>query len=110
MIDISGATCYLSGPMTGLHEMNRPFFNHVANLITASFEVKEVINPAKQDSSLSWQETMEVDLNDIRTRASCLILLPGWNLSKGAKIEVQLAISLGLPLITYEELLSAILG
>ena len=109
MISLDGAICYLSGPMSGLHEMNRPFFNHVQNLILSTFKIKVVINPARQSHDLTWQETMVIDLEDIRSKATCIVLLPGWHLSKGAKLEVHLAISLGIPLITYEELMSEIL-
>ncbi len=40
-------------------------------------------------------------------QADAVVKLPGWNQSRGANIEVKLAVNLGMPVIDYETLLSS---
>ncbi|MCG8294285.1 DUF4406 domain-containing protein [Pseudomonas entomophila] len=86
---------YISGPMTGLPELNYPAFNAVAELLRA--EGFEVENPAEnpEPECRSWTGYMRLALVQI-SRCEGLVLLPGWPDSKGARLELHIAQELGL--------------
>lgn len=99
---------YIAGPMSGLPEYNRPaFFEAEQQLTEAGFEV---INPARNvlpgaedmNEYQVWLGYMRLSLPQI---AECdgIAKLDGWENSKGAKIEVNLALSLGLPVSTPQD-------
>jgi len=86
---------YVSGPMSGLPDHNFPAFNEqAAKLRAAGYEV---INPAElnPNTSMTWEECMRVDLREL---CSCdaIALMPGWERSKGANLELHVAHRLGL--------------
>nr|WP_031942667.1 DUF4406 domain-containing protein [Sulfobacillus thermotolerans]AEP14300.1 putative bacteriophage-related protein [Sulfobacillus thermotolerans] len=86
---------YLSGPMTGLPDYNRAAFHAAAARIRAAGH--EVLNPAELcPPGISWEEAMAIDLAALDT-AEGVITLPGWERSRGARIEVQRARQQGLP-------------
>lgn len=97
---------YISGPMTGYPEYNYPAF------IKAEEELRKmgytkIINPAKIDHpDTDWSNCMRRAITELM-KADAVVLLPGWNHSKGANIEVKLAINLGMPVIDYEMLISS---
>lgn len=88
-------TLYIAGPMTGIEDFNRPaFFAAEAQLRAAGFNV---LNPARhQQSGLSWADYMRIDLVDV-LNADGLALLSGWQRSKGARLEVRVAMALETP-------------
>jgi|GEM_PF-1418807 len=86
---------YLSGPMSGYPDHNFPAFNEqAAKLRAAGYEV---INPAdlNPDTSMTWEECLRVDIREL---CSCdaIALMPGWENSKGANLELHIAHRLGL--------------
>jgi nucleoside 2-deoxyribosyltransferase len=86
---------YLSGPMTGSPDSNFPAFHEqAARLRKLGFDV---VNPAEinPDASLSWEQCMRAD---IKALCDCdvIYLLPGWEGSKGAHLELHIAHRLGL--------------
>lgn len=84
---------YLSGPMTGIPDYNRPVFNAAATKLRAlGFEV---VNPAEQPERPTWEEYMRHDITLLMGCRS-VVLLPGWAGSRGARIEVRLADDLGI--------------
>lgn len=86
---------YLAGPMTGLPDFNYPaFFSAAKQLREAGYEVE---NPAenKPEGDASWLAFMRMSLVQI-SKVDGIALLPGWGASKGAKLEVHIAESLGL--------------
>lgn len=96
---------YLSGPMTGLPDLNFPAFGAAAELLRdAGFQVT---NPAEinPDQQLPWEQCMRAD---IKALCDCdtLALLPGWERSRGAQLELQVAHRLGLEITTVERLLA----
>lgn len=95
-------TLYIAGPMTGLPDFNYPaFFDAARRLRAAGYGVE---NPAenKPEDTASWLAYMRMSLVQI-SRADGLALLPGWQDSRGARIEAKLADDLGLRLWGVDE-------
>lgn len=90
---------YLSGPMTGLPDFNRPAFHKAAADLRAQGYV--VINPAEVDlgPAATWSDYMRIHLAEIARRVTQVFVLPGWESSRGAQLEVHVARSLGLPVV-----------
>lgn len=95
---------YIAGPMTGIADHNFPAFDRERDRLRALGH--EVVSPADMSRELDasagvasgsqvWETYMEADLIAI---ASCeaVYLLPGWWHSRGAVIERNRAIALGL--------------
>jgi hypothetical protein len=87
---------YISGPMTGLPEFNFPAFNAAAaQLRSLGYEV---INPAEfgEGEGKTWTDYMR---KDIKALMDCthVAVLPGWENSNGARLEVYLAGRLEMP-------------
>ena len=95
---------YISGPMTGLPDLNFPAFNSAALLLEA--RGFEVTNPASlnPDPSATWAACMRVD---IKALCDCdiLALLPGWEQSNGAHLEMHVAHRIGMRIVQLWELL-----
>jgi len=90
---------YLSGPMTGLPDYNRPAFARVAEQLRS--EGKTVFNPGDigpKENIMPRAWYMRKDL-DALLRSDSLYLLPGWEASEGAKLEVAIAKELELPIV-----------
>lgn len=96
---MAGMKVYLAGPMTGVEDHNFPAFHKASDYLRElGFEV---ISPAELDdgdTSQSWQHYMK---RDIALLVECdgVAVLPGWQKSRGARIEVFLATTLGLQVI-----------
>jgi nucleoside 2-deoxyribosyltransferase len=99
---------YLAGPMSGLPEHNFPaFFSGAAKLRTAGYNV---VNPAERETRAEML-AMGYTLNlkaDIKLVVDCdgVALLPGWENSKGAKLEISVARALNIPVMTMDWWLS----
>lgn len=91
---------YIAGPMTGLPNFNYPAFNACAARLRA--RGLQVENPAETPPSAcaSWVGWMRLTLAQL-LRCDAVHMLPGWQLSRGARIEHDLARGLGLH-VTYE--------
>jgi hypothetical protein len=87
---------YIAGPMTGLPEFNFPAFHAAAfALRTIGFHVE---NPAENPAPPcgSWLGYMRMAVAQV-AKADAIVMLPGWQNSRGANVEYQLAVGLGLP-------------
>lgn len=101
--------------MTGLPEYNFPAFDKAADILTSTGH--EVFNPAQNDRDhgfdaaglqgdeaerlgFSLRRALKQDLSWICDHAEALVLLAGWERSKGVRAEMALAEALGIP--TYE--------
>lgn len=86
---------YIAGPMTGYAELNFPAFHaEAARLRALGFEI---VNPAEinTDPTAEWLECMRADIKQL-VDCDGVALLPGWEQSRGAPIEHNLARDLGL--------------
>ncbi len=104
-------TLYVAGPMTGVEYHNFPLFFHVEDCLRAlGYEVE---NPAKnngenlseaiedaQSGTRDWADYMRLDLVRL-AKADGLVLLPGWEGSKGAALEVHIAKELGMQIYVW---------
>lgn len=107
---------YIAGPMTGIDDWNYPaFFDTEAQLRALGHQV---LNPATNDGDTleaalaaagsperpnhPWAYYMRRDLPQVM-EVDGLCLLPGWQNSKGARLEVHVATALGLPLYVLQE-------
>ena len=89
---------YLAGPMSGLPELNFPAFHREA----AYFRERgyEVVNPAEinTDTTMAWADCMRKDIAELVTCDS-ILMMPGWEKSKGASLEHHIARSLELRVV-----------
>lgn len=89
---------YLSGPMSGIPELNFPAFNAEAKRLRALGYL--VVNPAEinPDHEKSWEDCLRADLREMLT-CDVLALLPAWQTSKGAHLEVHVAHRVGMTIV-----------
>ncbi len=117
---------YLAGPMRGIPEFNFPAFHGGAARLREAGH--EVFSPAERDIAkngdiskgnatgdntqaekehgFNLREALKDDLEFICLEADGVVLLPGWENSKGAKAEIATAEALGLFATPIEEFLA----
>ncbi len=88
-------TIYVSGGMSGLPNLNFPAFHAAAAALRSQGHT--VVNPAEinPDTTMSWEQCMRAD---IKALCDCthIYMLPGWERSKGAHLELHIAHRIGL--------------
>lgn len=114
--DKPNPTIYISGKMSGVENWNFPlFFERDEQIRALGYGV---INPAKNDGETleealasagtsdapanEWEYYIKKDVKKLMD-ADAICVLPGWQNSKGATLEVKLGQTLGLPICIYEE-------
>ena len=90
-------TIYISGPMSGIENLNRDMFDEAESLLRECGE--NPINPHNFQEQKSYEDYLLLDLEMIAMAADAIALLPGWENSPGAKKELKTAIELGLEVI-----------
>lgn len=91
---------YISGPMTGLPDYNRPAFFAAEKWLKAQGGI--VLNPAYSPDGLpSHDAYMEIALAMLK-QAQVVFLLPNYRNSKGVAMELTLAEKMGIP-VRYAE-------
>ena len=111
---------YLAGPMRGIKDFNFPSFMSATMTLTSAGH--SVFNPAQRDMEkygigicnsptgdfkdiahlgFSLREALSADTKYICEEAEAIVLLPGWEKSKGACAEKALAEALGLEIFYY---------
>ncbi|NJJ56656.1 DUF4406 domain-containing protein [Pseudomonas grimontii] len=96
---------YVAGPMTGITDFNYPAFNAVADqLRDMGYEVE---NPADHGvvEGAQWADYMAYDLTRLGL-CGVIALLPGWENSKGAQLEVLIARHLGMTVVNAHDLVT----
>lgn len=92
---------YISGPMSGVKDLNRQAFMEVEKRLREQGEIP--INPHRFPEQKSYQDYLALDLEIIAMAADAIALLSGWEQSPGSKRELQLALELDLDIIIFEE-------
>lgn len=86
---------YLSGPMTGMPDLNfQAFHAEAARLRALGYEV---VNPAEinVDPAAGWAECLKRDIAELIT-CDGVALMAGWEKSRGATLETHIALALGM--------------
>jgi hypothetical protein len=88
-------TIYISGAITGQPDGNKRLFNYAEAQIVAAGH--KAINPHKVCEGITgeWSDYMRACIKALMD-ADAILLLPEWENSRGAKIEMMLAVNLGL--------------
>ena len=103
--ELKGRRVYLSGPMTGIAEFNYPAFMAAeAELCRLGYDV---VNPAKvkPDGEPTWENYMRADLRDMLT-CDAIALMPGWENSKGARMELFVACGVEMKVVFVADLVA----
>ena len=89
---------YVAGAMTGLPLLNYPAFHAAAAKLRGLGH--EVQNPAENTppSCGTWLGWMRLCVTQL-AQCDAIYMLPGWERSKGAKVEHQLACGMGLAVL-----------
>lgn len=104
---------YVAGPMSGIPDLNYPAFQRAAVRLRASGY--EVLSPAEINADADkhapafgspdylqhWRACMRRDIAQLVT-CDAIALLPGWERSRGAKLELMVADALGMRRIYME--------
>lgn len=93
---------YLSGPMTGVEDLNRPLFNQIAKELRS--QGYKLVNPPELDKNepqRSWEGCLK---RDIRYLLQCdaVANLPRWQKSRGATLENYIARQLKYEIHPYQ--------
>jgi len=114
---------YLAGPMTGYPKFNFPLFDSVTKLLRdkgygivspAEMDAGPVrdaalvsddgaLNVSGQVAGHTWGDLLARDVKVIADVCNGIVFLPGWEKSKGARLEAFVAISCKYPLFLYVE-------
>jgi hypothetical protein len=88
--------------MSGLPLLNFPAFADAAGRLRAAGW--EVVNPAEinPDPTAAWADCMRADIAQLVTCDS-ICMLPGWETSRGATLEHQIASALGMAVIHQDD-------
>lgn len=113
-----GEILYLAGPMSGIPQFNFPFFMKVAlelrsmgYCITSPAELDDgtdyeaaMNSPdgAPGSTEKTWGDYLARDVKLLSDECSGIILLPGWQDSRGARLECFVAITCGKKLYCYQ--------
>lgn len=112
---------YVAGPMSGYEGLNFPAFERAAAALRAAGY--DVVSPhevalacgcsgvlaACEAGEHGWADFLRADLIALLGHADGLAVLPGWEASKGANLEVDVADRLDIEVHSVEHWLSAAL-
>ena len=99
--DIKDKRVYLSGPITNTKNYKGLFM--FAEALVDFGEAEQIYNPATQiPASSSWEHAMAQCLSEI-TNYDTVVLLPGWNASRGARLESDVALACGIHVVNLSE-------
>jgi hypothetical protein len=93
---------YISGPMRGYEDYNHTAFHSAARDLRA--QGQKVFNPAEVfngDTSRPTKDYLQLDLRAVLD-ASMVVVLPGWEHSDGARLEIAVAAAIGCPVRLYD--------
>lgn len=94
---------YVAGPMTGVPRYNFPAFRAAAAALHG--RGYDVLDPSRHGADrpgYGWSNYMRLGLRDVLA-ADGVALLPGWESSRGATLEIQVAEALDMPIRALNE-------
>jgi hypothetical protein len=105
---------YIAGPMTGLPQNNFPAFDAAAKQLRSAGS--EVVSPAELDdpedrelaladkpATKTWGDFLARDVKLIAdSDIEAIVLLPNWQKSRGARLEVCVGLLCGLVFFEYD--------
>jgi hypothetical protein len=94
---------YISGPMTGYVDFNKPRFNQEADRLRSLGY--DVVNPAElnPDPTTPWQQCLRKDIAELVT-CDALVMIEGWERSNGAHLEIHIAHRVGMEIVLARDL------
>lgn len=108
---------YIAGPMTGIPHHNVPAFDAARDYLQScgydpvsppdiTRRLADRVKGIHSDGTIEPEAYCLLVRKDFEELLECksVYVLPGWRESRGAKLEVALAIQLGLPIYDYKEL------
>lgn len=101
---------YLAGPMTGYAEFNYPAFEAAASWLRAEgYEVvsPHEVNPPDVGFDHPWDWYMRRDIAALMD-VEAVVVLDGWQQSKGASLETYIARVLDMPIYELTAMVAAV--
>lgn len=111
---------YIAGPMTGIPSFNIPAFDAAAEALrNQGYEIvspAELDNPETRKASMespdgapgsggangeTWGDFLARDVKLVADQVDGIVVLPGWNNSKGARLETFVSFLCNKPVIYY---------
>ena len=90
---------YISGPITGYRHLNRPTFSQAeSELAAVGLTPVNPFNLIEPADYLTWVDYMKADIAAL-IECDGVATLPGWQESRGARVEVELAHALQIPVM-----------
>lgn len=94
---------YISGPISGMPDLNRDAFAKAAADLRAGGHVvvspHEIISHERAErEGWEWSDYMREDIKALMT-CDAIYMLEGWQLSKGARVERYIAQELGFTVV-----------
>lgn len=104
---LDNTSAYLAGPMSGIEDFNFPAFQAAARELGYMgfglvYHTATGTPPAPADAA-PWPVYLRVALRKL-LGCDAVVVLPGWRESKGARLEVHVALELGMPVVEYPDL------
>lgn len=97
---------YLSGPMAGYPELNYPAFECAANELRIGWGFTVIspneLTPPTMDPKMEGLDFLAWDIHIMTRDCNAIILLKGWPASKGARAELEVALTLKWPVFYYD--------
>jgi hypothetical protein len=101
---VDAGPVYVAGPMTGYPDWNHPaFFNMAARLRCAGYKVISPAELHEPADDTPWDWYLRRDLVEL-VKCTRIVLLPGWQDSKGAQLEHHIAKALGVTITHPHEI------
>lgn len=98
---LKGKKVYLSGQITGKKNYKGLFL--FAERIAKSCDVSRVFNPARQiPTNLDYWSAMRRCISAL-VECDTIVMLPGWEKSRGAKMEYDIAVFCGIDVCDFEK-------
>lgn len=106
---------YVAGPMTGLPRFNFDAFEDACDRLRADgyyvtspheMDLANGFDPDSDGSAFDLRAALEADIQAVKN-ADLVVLLPGWEKSPGAMIEVLVAEAHGVPAVPIGDVINA---